>query len=87
MNLLGEAGLPARSSLSAGSYVCNHVLYTALGGAGPRSLAGFVHLPWSYSTAPEGSASLADEDLARAVRLVVDHALDDEDDEPGGSVW
>ncbi|MBP3978115.1 pyroglutamyl-peptidase I [Microbacterium sp. BLY] len=84
---LTDAGLPARLSLSAGSYVCNHVLYTALSVV-PRGVpAGFVHLPWSRSTAPAGAFFLDDEDIARSVRLVVDHCLDDDDDAPGGSLW
>lgn len=43
------AGVPAQSSLSAGSFLCNHVFFrlcheaTARGGAW-RS--GFIHLPW-----------------------------------------
>lgn len=80
-------GLPAQLSLSAGSYVCNHVLYTALGAVPAGTVTGFVHLPWSTGTAPAGAPHLADEELARAVRLVVDHALDAEVEEPGGSIW
>ncbi len=80
-------GLPARLSLSAGAYVCNHVLYTALGAIGPNAIAGFVHLPWSTGTAPADAPHLAEAQLARAVRLVVDHALDTETKEPGGSIW
>ncbi|TFB17762.1 pyroglutamyl-peptidase I [Microbacterium sp. 3H14] len=85
--VLIEEGLPAHLSLSAGTYVCNHVLYTALGSVRADARAGFVHLPWSTSTAPAGAAHLADKDLARAVRLVVDHALDAEVTQPGGSLW
>lgn len=42
------AGIPARVSLSAGSYVCNHVMYT-IGGlveaSAGRLTGGFCHLP------------------------------------------
>lgn len=87
VQVLTADGLPAQLSLSAGSYVCNHVLYTALG-AVPRGVpAGFVHLPWSTGTAPAGAPHLSEEELARAVRLVVDHALDAEVQESGGSIW
>lgn len=82
-----DEGLPARLSLSAGAYVCNHVLYTALGAIGTDAIAGFVHLPWSTGTAPADAPHLAETQLARAVRLVVDHALDTETEEPGGSIW
>lgn len=87
VRILSAHGLPAQLSLSAGSYVCNHVLYTALGAVAADTVAGFVHLPWSTGTAPAGAPHLSEKDLARAVRLIVDHALDPEDAQPGGSIW
>ncbi|MFC2095037.1 hypothetical protein ACFLSW_01170 [Candidatus Bipolaricaulota bacterium] len=45
---LKEAGIPARLSYHAGTHLCNHILYTALGDAevSSRSMtAGFLHLP------------------------------------------
>lgn len=86
VRLLSEADIPARASLSAGTYVCNHVLYTALSAADGVP-AGFVHLPWSASTAPADAPRLDDATLARAVRIVVDHCLDGEESAVGGSVW
>lgn len=87
VQILAGDRLPAQLSLSAGSYVCNHVLYTALGAVSAKTVAGFVHLPWSTSTAPTDAPHLPDEELARAVRLVVDHALDAEVAVPGGRIW
>ena len=87
VEVLTAEGLPAQLSLSAGSYVCNHVLYTALGAVPQDAVAGFVHLPWSADTAPAGAPHLSAEQLARAVRLVVDHALDAEVPGSGGSIW
>lgn len=87
VRVLTAHGLPVQLSLSAGSYVCNHVLYTALGAVPDGTVTGFVHLLWSTGTAPAGAPHLADGELARAVRLVVDHALDAEIQEPGGSTW
>ncbi|WP_217183565.1 pyroglutamyl-peptidase I [Streptomyces sp. AC495_CC817] len=87
VRLLDDAGIPAQLSLSAGSYVCNHVLYTALSAVPSGVRAGFVHLPWSRSTAPAGASHLDDALLAAAVRIVVDHALDAEEPAPGGSIW
>lgn len=84
---LTDAGIPAQVSLSAGSYVCNHVLYTALSAADPGVRTGFVHLPWSTRTAPAGAPHLPDTELTRAVRLVVDHALDEEEHRSAGRVW
>lgn len=87
LRVLTDAAIPANSSLSAGSYVCNHVLYTALAAVDDGVRAGFVHLPWSRSSAPAGAAHLDDDTLARALSLVVDHCLDDEDRKTGGSIW
>ena len=50
---INEAGVPANLSLSAGSFVCNHIFYrmqNALQGKGIQS--GFIHLP----LVPEQSA-------------------------------
>ncbi|WP_136023689.1 pyroglutamyl-peptidase I family protein [Microbacterium sp. K27] len=87
LQVLTAEGLPAQLSLSAGTYVCNHVLYTAVGAVRPDARAGFVHLPWSTTTVPAGGLHLADAQLARALRLIVDHALDAESTEAGGSIW
>ena len=46
---LKEAGIPAFVSDSAGTFVCNHVMYTALHYATLKQidmLAGFVHIPY-----------------------------------------
>jgi pyroglutamyl-peptidase len=43
-------GVPARVSLSAGTFVCNHVFYGLLHGAaqrGGRPRGGFVHVPYA----------------------------------------
>ncbi|MFJ6531698.1 pyroglutamyl-peptidase I [Microbacterium sp. NPDC091662] len=87
LQVLTADGLPAQLSLSAGTYVCNHVMYTAVGAVRKDARAGFVHLPWSTTTAPPGASHLADEQLGRAVRLIVDHALDTEAEESGGTIW
>lgn len=85
--VLEADGIAARASLSAGTYVCNHVMYTALGAARPDAPTGFVHIPWSTTTAPEGAPQMPDETLARALRLVVDHVFDAEESVAGGSIW
>ncbi|MAF13072.1 pyroglutamyl-peptidase I [Candidatus Poribacteria bacterium] len=57
-------GVPARDSLSAGSYCCNEVLYAALHACAGRSpehsevaSVGFVHLPPFPEMVGEGSGS------------------------------
>jgi pyroglutamyl-peptidase len=43
-----EAGIPARLSNSAGSYLCNAALYSALGLCAARKIpCGFIHLPYA----------------------------------------
>lgn len=45
LKALTEASLPARYSFSAGAYLCNEALYTALH-LMPEAKAGFIHLPF-----------------------------------------
>ena len=51
---LSEAGLPAAISNSAGTYLCNNVMYVGLHWAAqhkPEMQAGFLHIPASYELA------------------------------------
>ena len=44
-----EAGVPAEVSNSAGTFVCNHLLYGVLhylAASGRTARAGFIHVPW-----------------------------------------
>jgi pyroglutamyl-peptidase len=71
---LREKGVPVASSNHAGTYVCNHVFYTAcrtverLGGErlGGERPCGFVHLP------PVGEGGLPLPTLVEAVRTCID---------------
>ncbi|MBD4636273.1 pyroglutamyl-peptidase I, partial [Xanthomonas citri pv. citri] len=40
------AGVAAEPSLSAGAFVCNHVMYVLLDAPGTARAAGFLHVPW-----------------------------------------
>ena len=53
-----EAGMPAAVSDSAGTYVCNAVMYSAIEAAEKthRTKAGFVHLPGEEVIAPDKAA-------------------------------
>lgn len=47
-----EVGVPAEVSNSAGTYVCNHLMYGVLhflAASGHRARAGFIHVPYSES--------------------------------------
>lgn len=80
---LNTAGVPARLSLTAGAYVCNHVLYSSLhhlGKRGHRAKAGFIHvpkLPEQVATADfrEKEPSMALGTLVQAARIVIEVAV------------
>lgn len=73
---LQAAGLPAELSLSAGSFVCNQVMYGLLHALRrqPDVAAGFIHLPPlpAQAAAHPGSRPLALAEQVRALELVVD---------------
>lgn len=69
---LGDAGIPAAVSHSAGTFVCNHVMFTALDAVDPGTRAGFVHVP--------SASALSLLDTVRALEIAVRTALDVPDD-------
>lgn len=86
---LEAAGIPAEVSNSAGTFVCNHVFYTALATVAPGVRAGFLHVPWCTEHAPsEDVAALPLTTIADALELAVRTALDVEVDVPvpGGAL-
>lgn len=74
------AGISADVSYSAGTFVCNHVFFTALDAAAPATRAGFIHVPWATGQAPAGMPSLDEADIDRALRIAVETALTGADD-------
>lgn len=82
-------GIPAEVSYSAGTFVCNHVFFTAMEIAAPGTRAGFVHVPWSAEHAPAAAgATLPVGDIARALEIAVRTTLDVTADAaiPGGTL-
>ncbi|QIW15533.1 pyroglutamyl-peptidase I [Pasteurellaceae bacterium RH1A] len=80
-----EAGLPASLSLSAGSYVCNHVMFGLLHHLAlhyPRCKGGFIHIPYL----PEQVASQANmpsmslESLEKGLKVAIETALKVDED-------
>ena len=70
-----EAGVPASVSLSAGTFLCNHVFYVAqhkLAGTNVRS--GFVHVPLMDSQATEfpGLPTMPLAQMVKAVRTMLE---------------
>lgn len=70
-------GIPVELSLSAGSYLCNEVMYAALHACATRGLripVGFVHLPRLPEQAlerPRGQATMEATTSARAVSILL----------------
>lgn len=85
---LTDDGIPAAVSHSAGTFVCNHVMFTALDAAAPGVRAGFVHVPYAREDAPAGAPALPLDDIARALEIAVRTALDVRTDAstPGGAL-
>lgn len=66
---INESGLPAAISNTAGTFVCNDVLYSLLhhyAGTGIR--CGFIHVPWLPE---QGEPSLPLESTAKALEIAI----------------
>ena len=80
-----KAGVPAELSNSAGTYVCNHVMYGVLhhiAVSGQRCRAGFVHVPYAEEQVLErrGVAAMAVATMAKGIEAAIaaarEHAHD-----------
>ncbi|GAA5334552.1 MULTISPECIES: pyroglutamyl-peptidase I [Thermus] len=70
---LREAGIPARISLSAGSYLCNQAFYLSLYHLPPSVPVAFVHLPPDEALAlKRGGPYVPLREQARAVHLLLE---------------
>ena len=70
-------GVPAAVSLSAGTFLCNHVFYVAQNKfAGTKVRSGFVHVPLMDSQAPEfpGLPTMPLDQMVIAVRAILEIA-------------
>lgn len=77
VNVLNERGYPAQISNTAGTYLCNHVMYSVLHKVSTENLsvqAGFVHLPASHELAVQRPTfpSWSYKDLRDAVMLMIE---------------
>lgn len=79
LSALKEAGIPAELSLSAGSFVCNDILYTLLRRThGTGIAAGFVHVPLCPAQAEKKSPpppSMSIEDMENALECIIAVAI------------
>lgn len=74
---LQQSGIPVQISYTAGTYVCNALMYQLLhyvaGSAPPRCRGGFIHIPYSpaqAATKPD-TASMASATVVEALKQVV----------------
>lgn len=74
-----ENGIPGYVSNSAGTFLCNQLLYEALGVAeqtSPPIVAGFIHLPYLPAQAaqanPETTPSMSLELIKRAIEITIE---------------
>ena len=73
------AGVPAEVSNSAGTYVCNHLMYGVLhflASTGQRARAGFIHVPSSEEQVLDkrGAPSMAIATMVRGVQAAISAA-------------
>ncbi|CAI1492615.1 Pyrrolidone-carboxylate peptidase [Thermococcus nautili] len=73
---LRNAGIPAGVSNTAGTYVCNTAMFTALhtiAVSGMETKAGFIHVPFSHAQALEKPRpSMAQETINEAIRKALE---------------
>lgn len=83
VNTLKQNGFPANISNSAGTYLCNNVMYTMLHHIEKENLqipAGFIHVPSSHDLVVEGKKrmpSWSQRDLEEAIKIAL-QCLDEE---------
>jgi len=74
---LHAAELPAQLSMSAGTFVCNHLFYGLMrlaAGRKPELRGGFLHVPCLPGQAASGAPGMALDDIARGIAIVLEAA-------------
>nr|WP_207626851.1 pyroglutamyl-peptidase I [Photorhabdus stackebrandtii] len=84
-NSLQVAGIPASISQSAGTYVCNHVMYGLLHHlalTNPKVRGGFIHIPYLPEQAVKhpGAPSMALETITTSLKIAINQALKNRED-------
>ena len=81
-----EAGLPASVSNSAGTFVCNHLMYGVLYTLAkqyPGVKGGFMHVPFVPSQTvnrPTPAPSMAQTDIARGIEAAIAAIVENDQD-------
>jgi pyroglutamyl-peptidase len=79
VSALREAGVPASVSQTAGTFVCNHVMYGLLHkiGALTEVRGGFIHIPYlpEQAAAHAGAPSMAAQTVKRGLEVAIAVAI------------
>lgn len=90
VSALSEAGVPASLSNTAGTYVCNHVMYELMREleSRPGSRGGFIHVPATPELGADAVPTLELEQIADGIRVAVIESLAHDSDLrlPGGAI-
>ena len=74
VSAMQEKGVQAAVSYSAGTYVCNHVMYTVLHEAAtkyPKMKAGFIHVPFLPEENPTTGYTMELDEMLMGVHVVI----------------
>jgi pyroglutamyl-peptidase len=76
-NALTQQNIPVQISLSAGSYVCNHIFYSIMHKIHNKNqvLAGFIHVPYIEEQVIDKSniPSVKLRDIVKSLEVIIDH--------------
>ena len=70
-----EAGVEATVSYTAGTYVCNHVMYTALHEMSTnysKMKAGFIHVPFLPEQNPTTGYTMELDDMVKGIQACIE---------------
>lgn len=79
------AGIPAEVSNTAGTYVCNHLMYGVLhfiAASGRETRAGFIHVPYAESQVLDkrDAPAMSLESMAKAIHAAIGAAIEHRED-------
>ena len=86
VNKIRENGIPANMSYTAGTYVCNSIMYNILyltHKKYPYIRAGFIHVPFSTEQAVgklDGTASMPIETISMAIKYAIEVIAENKED-------
>lgn len=86
VNNIREKGIPSNISYTAGTYVCNSIMYNILYLTNTKYKnikAGFIHVPFStqqVTTKPEGTASMPIPTISEAIKYAIEAIAKNKED-------